>query len=145
MEIITHTTRGTTKASIEVLNDMTTTFAKALRLESSCYCLQLYCMPNLLRDFNRKGAVTITGNRQITALIDSKLLRDKEALATVLAHEMVHVKQFVKGQLVQKKGTGNHPPKNYWMGKLNKKSYFERPWELEAFGRQQILANMVAV
>lgn len=144
MEIITHTTRGTTKTSIEALTDMTTTFAKALRLDSSRFGLQIYCIPNLLKNHGHKGAVTKTGPREIIALIDSKLLRDKEELATVLAHEMVHVKQYAKGQLVQKIRK-NKPAQFLWLGKACKKSYYERPWELEAFGRQQILANMVAV
>lgn len=143
MIIVTHTTRGVSEDALNALNDMTVVFSKALGLESSRFGLQIYCIPNLLRDHGHKGAVTMTGKREITALIDSKLLRDTEALGTVVAHEMVHVKQYAKGQLVQKIRK-NKPAQFLWMGKVCKKSYYERPWELEAFGRQQILANMVA-
>ncbi len=143
MIIVTHTTRGVSEDALAALNNMTATFAKALRLDSSRFGLQIYCIPNLLRDHGHKGAVTMTGPREITALIDSKLLKDLEALATVVGHEFVHVKQYAKGQLVQKLRK-NKPAQFLWLGKTCKKSYYERPWELEAFGRQQILANMIA-
>ena len=144
MLIVTHTMARAPKESIDTLSDMTTVFSKALRLDSSRFSLQVFCIPNLLRDYNRKGAVTVTGNKELTMLLDAKLLRDYEALATTTAHEMVHVKQYAKGQLITKPRKNGKSPLNYWLGKLNKKDYYNRPWELEAFSKQQILANLVA-
>jgi hypothetical protein len=58
-----------------------------------------------------------------------------EDLGSTLAHEMVHVKQFAKGQLQSADG------KNYWMGKrvTRRVKYLDQPWEVEAFQRQEIL------
>lgn len=58
-------------------------------------------------------------------------------LCQTLAHEMVHVKQYAKGQLKLKaKGI-------VWCGKLYKESdnlsYVNRPWEIEAMKKETIL------
>jgi hypothetical protein len=56
-------------------------------------------------------------------------------LGSTLAHEMVHVKQFAKGQFVTE---GN---RQFWMGKRVTKrvKYLDQPWEVEAFSKQEIL------
>ena len=56
-------------------------------------------------------------------------------LGSTLAHEMVHVKQFAKGQL------HTEGDKNYWMGErvTHRVKYLDQPWEVEAFQRQEIL------
>lgn len=57
-------------------------------------------------------------------------------LAITLAHEMVHVKQMAKGQLKNgARGT------QIWMGKKYpaKTTYLDRPWEVEAFSRQELI------
>lgn len=57
-------------------------------------------------------------------------------LGITLAHEMVHVKQMAKGKLKSTK-RGAH----LWSGKVFSKStkYLERPWEVEAFSRQELI------
>lgn len=61
---------------------------------------------------------------------------DGEDPISVLAHEMVHVKQYVTGELVDK---GKHC---LWKGKkfeefeADSEQYFFSPWEVEAFGMQ---------
>ena len=57
-------------------------------------------------------------------------------LALTLAHEMVHVKQMAKGQL--KMGSRGA---QVWMGKRYpaKTPYLDRPWEVEAFSRQELI------
>ena len=57
-------------------------------------------------------------------------------LAITLAHEMVHVKQMAKGQL--KLGPRGS---QIWMGKRYpaKTPYLDRPWEIEAFSRQELI------
>ena len=57
-------------------------------------------------------------------------------LAVTLAHEMVHVKQMAKGQLkAASRGAQS------WMGKRYPAStpYLDRPWEVEAFSRQELI------
>ena len=54
----------------------------------------------------------------------------------VLAHEMVHLKQFAKGEI-----RGLSATEELWIGKkvkFTKKQhrYFDAPWELEAFGKE---------
>lgn len=61
---------------------------------------------------------------------------------SVLAHEMVHVKQYVTGELIDQ---GSH---SNWKGSIHKEyeanseEYFFSPWEIEAFGMQVGLYRM---
>ena len=57
---------------------------------------------------------------------DTRLRR----LLETVAHEMVHVKQFARGELNEKPA---------WLGKtynINKTEYWDLPWEIEAHGRE---------
>jgi hypothetical protein len=67
--------------------------------------------------------VTINSNQQV------------KDIGITLAHELVHIKQMVRGQL---KTNGRS---EFWMGKRysSKTSYMNRPWELEAFAKQEIM------
>jgi hypothetical protein len=61
-----------------------------------------------------------------------------EDLVCTLAHEMVHVKQMVKGQYrIEETAKG---ARHFWMGKQVKKDYYEQPWELEAWAKERLLA-----
>lgn len=53
---------------------------------------------------------------------------------TTIAHEMVHVKQYARGELYQ----GARIAKHRWQGKWlsNGISYWDQPWEIEAHGRE---------
>ena len=66
----------------------------------------------------------------------TKFLIAHKELAISLSHEMVHVKQMVKGQL--KSGPEGS---QIWMGKVYPKDmpYLDRPWEIEAFSRQELI------
>jgi hypothetical protein len=76
--------------------------------------------------------------REFEISIDSGM--GKRALLLALAHEMVHVKQYAKGELkylsskkLQRfQGKDYHPDYLYW----------EKPWEIEAFGRELGLYSM---
>ena len=76
--------------------------------------------------------------RKFEISIDSGM--GKRALLIALAHEMVHVKQYAKGELqylsskkLQRfQGKEYHPDFMYW----------EKPWEIEAFGRELGLYTM---
>ncbi len=55
-------------------------------------------------------------------------------LLETIAHEMVHVKQYVRGELVD-----NPVYHSSWKGEsvdCNKVSYWDLPWEVEAHGRE---------
>ena len=72
--------------------------------------------------------------RDFTITINPNL--GKRNMLLVLAHEMVHVKQYAKGEM-----------KDYvrmnrvkWKGKVyndKKIDYWEQPWEIEAHGREK--------
>lgn len=57
----------------------------------------------------------------------------RRVLETV-AHEMVHVKQYARGELYE----GSRVSKNRWQGRwINKDpDYWDQPWEIEAHGRE---------
>ena len=56
-------------------------------------------------------------------------------IGETLAHEMVHVKQMAKGILKTKNGV------DFWRGKRYSKrtAYLNRPWEVEAFSKQELI------
>lgn len=65
-------------------------------------------------------------------------LSPRECIIDILAHEMVHLKQYLTGQLKDIPGMTIA----VWEGNLypvsndpTSKAYWEAPWELEAFGR----------
>lgn len=59
-------------------------------------------------------------------------------IVSTLAHEMVHVKQFVKNELIDLPSTDYNVSvfknKKY---NLNRISYYDQPWEIEAYGRER--------
>tara|TARA_B110000503_G_scaffold134602_1_gene213864 strand:- start:2227 stop:2694 length:468 start_codon:yes stop_codon:yes gene_type:complete len=63
----------------------------------------------------------------------SRSLRLKPLLCTI-AHEMVHVKQFARGELYQSSVTAKHRWQGKWIDK--NPSYWDLPWEIEANGRE---------
>lgn len=71
--------------------------------------------------------------------LDSYVIALKPAkwqeLGVTLAHEMVHVKQMVKGILKAEAGA------KWWRGKKYSKrtKYLNMPWEIDAFARQELL------
>ena len=51
---------------------------------------------------------------------------------------MVHVKQYIKGEL--QSGIGNQPSR--WKGKEYDVSYFEAPWEQEAYELERVMSDI---
>ena len=113
-------------------------FIRELKLESSKKELAVFPRKGFEKETGAAGMVYPYSENLITMDIDSHLSIDK--LVDVLSHEMVHVKQIAKGQL-QYKGK-----KIYWKGKYinhKKVSYYDHPWEHEAWKNQKILASRV--
>lgn len=83
-----------------------------------------FCFPTYYADNYKPREFVIEINR---------FLRLRDFLETI-AHEMVHVKQFARGELYQ--SLKNHRHK--WLGEWFKKDpeYWDRPWEIEAHGRE---------
>lgn len=73
-------------------------------------------------------------------------LRNKpsdDCIFKTLAHEMVHVKQYAKGELGKDLvvSRGGLQIQSRWMGtpwkpKSKEDGYFDSPWEIEAYGRE---------
>lgn len=63
-----------------------------------------------------------------------------EIVITTLAHECVHIKQYVMGQLEEKDS------QNYWLGaEVDIRAYddyYNLPWEIEAYDRELILFDL---
>jgi len=60
-------------------------------------------------------------------------LKLRRLLETV-CHEMVHVKQYARGELYQSSINAKHRWQGKWLAK--DPNYWDRPWEIEAHGRE---------
>jgi len=69
-------------------------------------------------------------------LIVLRPVKNLKDLGITLAHEMVHVKQMAKGTMRYEKNGSI-----IWAGKKYSKkvNYLDRPWEIEAYSKQEIL------
>jgi hypothetical protein len=76
--------------------------------------------------------------RNFTIRIDANSARNSTLIT--LAHEMVHVKQFARKELVELKSNTLFR----WYGELygEEVHYYEQPWEIEAHGREYGLYYM---
>ena len=121
-----------------VLSEMANFYAKALNIHKSNYKVVICTDPTLKQDGNN-GLCAKTGKREITIALYSRLSFVK--LMYTLAHEMVHVKQMVRGHyksVPMKYGKGTH---QYWLGKRVRTEYIKRPWEIEAFTKESLLVE----
>ena len=113
-------------------------FIRELKLERSKMELVVFTKKGFEKETGAAGVVYPYSETLITMDLDSQLPVEK--LIDVLSHEMVHVKQIAKGQLKYK------GKKIYWKGKYvnhKKVSYYDHPWEHEAWKNQKILASKV--
>lgn len=60
-------------------------------------------------------------------------MRLRKILET-LCHEMVHVKQYARGELYQSSRTAKHRWQGRWVS--DNQDYWDHPWEIEAHGRE---------
>lgn len=127
------------KVSRDLIMTLARFYEQELKLTRSTYKLVIMNVPGLAKNEKIAGMVTIIGDKSLVLVVDSRLSVDN--LIESLAHEMVHVKQIVRGHLKQvtKRGRSHF----LWLGKRYNVDYFDTPWELEAYGRQAILANKI--
>jgi len=112
-------------------------FEQDLKLKKSTWTLDVRTKRGMRFETDSRGIVSHVGPKYLVMVLDSGL--DLERLVLTIAHEMVHVKQYARGQIKHKLGQKTR----YWMGKKVRKQYYEQPWELEAFSKERILANKV--
>jgi len=101
-------------------------------------CLDLEISANLQRDEGIQGAATWLHTairpRHFAMELDANL--DLRNTLKILAHEMVHVKQFARGELIDLENTSAAT----WQGKRYRihddDRYWTLPWEIEAYGRE---------
>jgi hypothetical protein len=110
---------------------------KELKLENSRKFVLVEIAKNAVDDKAYGATTNLPGLDSFVIALKPQKWND---LGSTLAHEMVHVKQFAKGQLQVKNGV------RYWCGKKYTKrtKYMDQPWELEAFARQEIVFRRVA-
>lgn len=113
-------------------------FVKKLKLQKSNYFLHILGKQGLRKNDGSLGLTAKISKDEICIALDSKLSIPR--LLLTLAHEMVHVKQFAKGQ-VKTEFTRFGNVKTFWMGRQVKAKYINRPWEIEAYTREDILVE----
>ena len=116
-------------------------YAGYLKLLKSKYTLYVCSAPNLRKLQGNNGVCSRTNDREITVAVDSTL--EFAQLCLTLAHEMVHVKQLVRGQY-KSEVARNGRMKRMWLGKQYSVAYLKRPWEREAFRREgELFDNLI--
>lgn len=120
---------------INVIN----TYITELKLRSSRYSLQVFAVADLVKIKGINAGTMLAPDKEILLGFDPTL--KPEVLCRTLAHEMVHAKQFAKGQL---RGKFGRTKMTYtWMGKKCRKTYYNQPWEIEAFSKESLLTNAI--
>ena len=112
-------------------------FRNELKLQNSRYSLVVVPERGMSVKEGFRGSVFKLGPKVIGMSIDTAL--DVERLIIALAHEMVHVKQYARGQITHGKNLNSR----FWMGKKFRGHYYDLPWEVEAFSKERVLANKV--
>ena len=129
---------GDSKSRKGLVYSLSTFFAQALKIDGDSTVVKVYSIPRLTKDKNWNGCVARMSPTEIHVLVDSRL--DPNKLVVTLAHEFVHVKQHVRGEVKSYKKR-NGETGWIWMGRVNNASYANMPWEIEARKREKVLAN----
>lgn len=102
-------------------------YARLLGLDTVEHTVSIVIVPN----FHNQGQLHFEGNSSILVLKEDRI----DVMMQTLAHEMVHLKQFIKKELRHTKA-GNLT----WKGKRAKGAkWADRPWEIEAMQKEVIL------
>lgn len=130
--------RGEDKRNL--INVVALFYEQTLNLKSSKYKLTISSVPGL-KKLNMAGALVKVADYELAMALDSRLKID--VLFQTLAHEMVHVKQYARGQLKQYKKR-NGTTAYTWLGRKYDTEYYDCPWEIEAYSKERVLANKIA-
>ena len=112
-------------------------FKKELKLENSKYSLVILTDRGMSKRDGCRGSVFQVGPKALGMVIDTAM--NIENLIITIAHEMVHVKQYARGQITH----GKNLKSKFWMGQKIKSQYYDSPWEVEAYSRERVLANKI--
>lgn len=77
--------------------------------------------------------------RDFEIRIDSSM--NMYAIVRALAHEMVHAKQYALGELMDGPSYLRVRWMDKWIKSQDEKNYWDRPWEIEAYGKETGLAE----
>ena len=135
IKILAH---GNTNPDKVIMVEKTVKFyAKYLNITGFKYKVYVCLAPKLRQKDGNNGICSRTGDKEISIAVDSALALPQ--MLMTLAHEMVHAKQYVRGQY-RGEISRNGKAKRIWLGKQYTVTYLKRPWELEAFRREGELA-----
>lgn len=115
-------------------------YARELKITNSRAHLLVKGVTGLDRENGAAAQLVVIVQGLMVLEVDSRL--NGRELIDTLAHEMVHVKQHVRGQTRSENRRGRLI--RYWMGRevdTRRVHYTDLPWELEAYGKEKILAN----
>lgn len=104
-------------------------------------CIQIKLVRDLFKKEEVKGDCTYEGDPDDPILFELRLdaSMNMSGVLRALAHEMVHVWQYITGDL-QETSEGWNIAR--WQGqRINweKMDYYEQPWEIEAYGKEYAL------
>jgi hypothetical protein len=134
IEILAH--GNTSPDKVSLLENSAQFYAKYLNIQDFKYKVFICVAPKMrLRDGNN-GIASKTGRKEVTIAVDSQLALPQ--LLKTLAHEMIHAKQYMRGHY-KAQLSRNGRFKKFWLGKSYSVEYLKRPWEIEAFGRENEL------
>ena len=134
--------KATTPRLYQIVDIAVPFFAEELNLLNNRFDLTVYTVKGLIKEHDCRGLcqteeITKNKRKSISVMIDSRLRFDQ--IVSVLAHEMIHVKQIVKGQYWY--FTDDYDDcTHFWLGKSVEAEYYERPWEKEAWSKEKLLA-----
>ena len=112
-----------------------------LRLARSKSFLTVRSKAGLICREGMSGLVGLDPNnfKHIIMLLDPAV--SDESLVSTLCHEMVHVKQYARGQTsIRYHGK---KPVRLWMGRKVNACYWDQPWEHDAWRREKVLASRI--
>lgn len=128
------------KQRAQFLETVAQFYAQELKITNSKFRLTIYTVKDLAKTDHMRGVIGLIAPGHLSMAIDSKM--STEQTMRTLAHEMVHAKQWAKGQIKQYKQK-NGKLKLTWLNRQYSCSYYDQPWEIEAYSRESILLNKI--
>ena len=113
-------------------------YAQELKIEKKRFTLAVFSKKDLAKDHAANGVAMRLTDGIYGMDLDSRLSMEK--LIEVIAHEMVHIKQFATGQLKYKGRS------LFWRGEKvirSRINYYDHPWEIEAWSKEKVLAAKI--
>lgn len=128
---------GGTREQRKLLEQAVETFTRKLMPDAVDLDLNIELIRNLYKKEGVKGDMVVEDDdeevpNEFEIRLDSAM--HHQALIRALAHEMVHIKQYVYGEM---RDAG--PKRVIWNGKkhvFDGYTYWDSPWEIEAYGRE---------